>query len=193
MRRTKEEAAKTRQHIVDTATEMFKKKGFLQTSLNDICSAAGLSRGAMYWYFEDKIGLLDEVVRNLLQEFHVQKEEIIARDDCSVEEKISLMLERPILYADSYRMVNSVPVLATSYSGFEELLDDIRASKQTCRDQIRGLLNQYNADNQIGSPEKIDVLTETLFFLFEGFYLDGSEDREKSHETIRAVVANLLS
>lgn len=193
MRRTKEEAAKTRQQIVDTATEVFKQKGFSRTSLNDICNAAGLSRGAMYWYFEDKIGLFNEVVKNLLQDFHVQKEEIIAREDCSVEEKISLMLELPILYVDSYRLVNSAPVLALSSPGFEDLLDAIRESKQTCRDQIRGLLNQYNADNQIGSPEKIDVLTETLFFLFEGFYLDGSEDREKSHETIRAVVANLLS
>ena len=193
MRRTKEEAAKTRKQIVDTATVLFKKRGFLRTTLNDICVEAGLSRGAMYWYFEDKTELFNEVVKNLLVEFHEQKEVVIARTDCSVTERLALMLELPIRYVDSYRLVNSVPVIAESHLGFEELLDDIKESKRVCRDQIRGLLNQSNAEGEIGSPEKIDVLTETLFFLFEGFYLDGSDDREKSQRLIREIVGNLLS
>lgn len=56
-RRTKEEAEKTRQNILDAAFEVFTQKGFTRTRLSDIASAAGVTRGAIYWHFKDKVDL----------------------------------------------------------------------------------------------------------------------------------------
>jgi len=56
-RRTKEEAQSTRTQLLDTAEVVFREKGVSRTSLADIASAAGVTRGAIYWHFENKADL----------------------------------------------------------------------------------------------------------------------------------------
>lgn len=53
-RRTKEEALETRSRILDAAEHVFFEKGVSRTSLADIAHAAGVTRGAIYWHFENK-------------------------------------------------------------------------------------------------------------------------------------------
>ncbi|KAF7599779.1 MAG: hypothetical protein CGU28_01480 [Candidatus Dactylopiibacterium carminicum] len=58
VRKTKEEAAATRLQLLDAAERLFSEKGVSHTSLHEIALAAGLTRGAIYWHFEDKGDLL---------------------------------------------------------------------------------------------------------------------------------------
>lgn len=60
-RRTKEEAQETRTRILDTAERVFRDKGVGHTTLVDIAAAAGVTRGAIYWHFENKAALLQAV------------------------------------------------------------------------------------------------------------------------------------
>ena len=53
-RRTKEEALQTRNRILDAAEQVFYDKGVSRTSLADIAAHAGVTRGAIYWHFENK-------------------------------------------------------------------------------------------------------------------------------------------
>lgn len=57
VRKTKEDAEQTRHLILDTAERVFHVKGVSRTSLSDIAVAAGLTRGAIYWHFRNKIDL----------------------------------------------------------------------------------------------------------------------------------------
>jgi TetR/AcrR family acrAB operon transcriptional repressor len=54
VRRTKEEALQTRHRILDAAEQVFFDKGVSRTSLADIAAQAGVTRGAIYWHFENK-------------------------------------------------------------------------------------------------------------------------------------------
>ncbi|BFH59663.1 TetR/AcrR family transcriptional regulator [Paenibacillus azoreducens] len=54
MKKSKEEAEQTKQEIVDAAKGLFAVKGYAATSMNDICTAAGCSRGGLYHHFESK-------------------------------------------------------------------------------------------------------------------------------------------
>jgi len=56
-RRTKEEAQETRAQILDTAEHLFREKGVSRTSLAEIAQQAGVTRGAIYWHFENKSDL----------------------------------------------------------------------------------------------------------------------------------------
>lgn len=62
MRRTKEDAEKTRQALLASAERLFLAKGVMQTSLNDIAYEAGVTRGALYWHFENKARLLHQML-----------------------------------------------------------------------------------------------------------------------------------
>lgn len=60
-RKTKADALKTRQHLIDVAITLFAKKGVSTTTLADIADAAGMTRGAIYWHFDSKISLFNEI------------------------------------------------------------------------------------------------------------------------------------
>jgi TetR/AcrR family acrAB operon transcriptional repressor len=53
-RRTKAEAQATRDSIIDAAERVFHERGVSHTTLQHIAEAAGVTRGAIYWHFEDK-------------------------------------------------------------------------------------------------------------------------------------------
>ncbi|WP_054006011.1 TetR family transcriptional regulator [Cypionkella psychrotolerans] len=58
MRRSKEDAEQTRSAILDAAEQMFCEQGVSASTLEKISRKAGVTRGALYWHFKDKIDLL---------------------------------------------------------------------------------------------------------------------------------------
>ena len=61
-RSTKEQAQATRSHILDTAELVFEQHGVSGSSLQSIAKAAGLTRGAIYWHFENKADLFNAMM-----------------------------------------------------------------------------------------------------------------------------------
>ncbi|MCO6055102.1 TetR family transcriptional regulator [Pseudomonas sp. MOB-449] len=71
-RRTKEEAEETRVQILDATERVFHEKGVSRASLAEIAAAAGVSRGAIYWHFENKTDLFQA----MLERIHMPLEEL---------------------------------------------------------------------------------------------------------------------
>lgn len=65
VRRTKDEALATRERLLDTAEDVFLARGLSRSSLQDIAAAAGLTRGAIYWHFADKLALFDAMMARI--------------------------------------------------------------------------------------------------------------------------------
>ncbi len=63
-RKTREEAEKTRELLLDTALQLFDEQGINHTTLNQIAKKAGVTRGAIYWHFKDR----DDMFRALWEE-----------------------------------------------------------------------------------------------------------------------------
>ncbi len=63
MRVTKEVAAENRRKILETATRLFKTRGFDSVSVADLTNAAGFTHGGFYNHFESKADLAIETVR----------------------------------------------------------------------------------------------------------------------------------
>lgn len=66
VRKTKEEAWETRQRILDAAEQVFQRHGVSRTSLSHIAAEAGVTRGAIYWHFKNKVDLYDAMIRRVL-------------------------------------------------------------------------------------------------------------------------------
>lgn len=65
MRRTKEEAAVTRSTLLKAALTVFSTKGYDATTLDDIASAAKVTRGAIYWHFKGKADLYNTLIEEV--------------------------------------------------------------------------------------------------------------------------------
>lgn len=65
MRRTKEDAEKTRCAILAAAEQLFLERGVAHTSLEHIARHAGVTRGAVYWHFQNKAHLFHEMLNQV--------------------------------------------------------------------------------------------------------------------------------
>ncbi len=66
--RKAEQSELTRNALVDAARSLFSERGYAGVSTEEIVQAAGVTRGALYHHFRDKLDLFTAVVERLEQE-----------------------------------------------------------------------------------------------------------------------------
>lgn len=64
-RRSKADMEQTRQALLSSARKSFTDHSYAATAMDELCTAAGLTRGALYHHFGDKQGLLKAVVAEM--------------------------------------------------------------------------------------------------------------------------------
>src|SRR5262249_22843446 len=79
--------------ILDAALALFVEKGFAGTRLDDVAERAGLSKAAIYLYFEDKTALFRGVVRQAVISNFSMVETMLAAHHGPVGELIPRILE----------------------------------------------------------------------------------------------------
>ncbi len=78
---------KTRNLLVDTARQLFAKKGFEATTMNEIAQASGKGRRTLYTYFSSKEEIYFAVIQSELDRLTNRMEEV-ARQEMSPEKKM---------------------------------------------------------------------------------------------------------
>lgn len=81
-----------REEIIQTATELFDRQGFFNTSLDDVAQAIGLKREALYYYFKNRAELLLAIIEPQAIGLIAGLEEIVSSDLPS-EQKLHRAME----------------------------------------------------------------------------------------------------
>lgn len=82
-RKTKAETEQTRSQIIDAARRVFADKGVSRTTLEQIAAEAGVTRGAIYWHFSNKVDLFLALRDDVLIPLLGQVEASLAVSDCA--------------------------------------------------------------------------------------------------------------
>jgi len=93
-----------RQRIIDAADQLFFKRGFNQTSFQDISDATGIPRGNFYYYFKTKEDILDAVLQ--------VRRDVFIDTLKQIEANTGNPLERLMQFADMLD-INSDDILAS--------------------------------------------------------------------------------
>jgi TetR/AcrR family acrAB operon transcriptional repressor len=81
VRKTKEEALETRHRILDAAEIVFQRNGVSRTTMAEIATEAKVTRGAIYWHFEDKVDLYDAMIQRIVEPLDRKLEELELQQD----------------------------------------------------------------------------------------------------------------
>ncbi len=96
-RKTKEEAQETRNRLLDTAEIVFNERGVSRTSLAEIAEAAGVTRGAIYWHFKNKLDLFNAMMERVILPVEEVTEEFadgqIADPVCNIRDRSVAILK----------------------------------------------------------------------------------------------------
>ena len=63
----------TRDQLIEVATRLFAERGYEDTSIEAVLSAAGVSRGALYHHFAGKDALFEAVVESVEQRVNIDE------------------------------------------------------------------------------------------------------------------------
>jgi AcrR family transcriptional regulator len=118
--RWRRRAADRPREILDAALTVFVTKGFAGTKLDDVAAAAGISKGLLYRYFDNKAELFKEVVRQTLVTT-IRDVSDRARSSQSALAALDVFLDQMVTIANDPRR-SAIPKLVISESGsFPEL------------------------------------------------------------------------
>jgi TetR/AcrR family transcriptional regulator, acrAB operon repressor len=130
-RKTKAEAERTRQQILDAARRVFHARGVSRTSLEQIARAAGVSRGAVYWHFANKTELFfamrEQITLPLIDRLHTTLSAGETEDPLLCIERTISELFAAILGSEQVRQTFEIMFLRCEYV-----------------DEFGGVLNEIN-------------------------------------------------
>lgn len=170
-KKTKAEALKTRQLLLETAIAQFAARGVTNTTLNDIADAAQVTRGAIYWHFENKVQLFNEI---WLQQPALS--DLIGIEPNAEWESNPLRLIRERLIrglqyiATNPRQRALMQILYHKCEFNEEMLSEqyIRERIGFSHTKMRSLLMQAIAYGQISPTLNVEVILIILHGCFSG-------------------------
>ena len=82
------EATERKNEILDAAAVLFMKKGFDNTSTNDILEAVGIARGTLYHHFKSKEEVMDALIDRQMEKILSAARQAAADLSVPVEERI---------------------------------------------------------------------------------------------------------
>jgi AcrR family transcriptional regulator len=92
--RVLKEHEERRTEILDAAQELFFRKGYDETSINDILEKVGVSKGTFYYYFASKAALLDQMAERHARRHLADWRRIIDDPGLNALEKLNTVFAR---------------------------------------------------------------------------------------------------
>lgn len=119
----------TKQDIIRSAAKMFKEKGFLATSIQEIAQDCSIAKGSVYKYFPSKEDLLCAVFDECQTVYFDRAEHLKQTETGTPKERLVNQIVFRFQYFIEYRhiMVDFIDLPITEYATFRSLRNHVRA------------------------------------------------------------------
>lgn len=192
MRRTKEDAEKTRLAILASAMDIFYEKGYSKTTFDEIAKRINLTKGAVYWYFRNK----PDIVAALINDFAARYTDLLKvflerYPDASFERIIQMQLFINKQIRDDALFYKFLFFVTCQMEWSEAIINKIQPSieqtKQLTRRLFLDTLEMLQNKNQIKKDVNISMTCEILMTLYGGL-LEATFTRRLTHDFDETVI-----
>ena len=148
--------------IVEAAKSLFVLKGFDETSMCDIASAAGVTRPALHYYFRTKERMFHAVFGDIIKSLAPSIEEILLQDTTAIE-KLSRFVD---IYLEKFIQEPSLPlfIMMEIHRDAAHLVDT--ASRLDIRQYVSRIASYLTSEMECGHIRKVPLYT--IFYTFFG-------------------------
>ena len=172
MRRTKEEAAATRDSILDAAEKLFVEQGVSRTTLQHIATAAGVTRGAIYWHFDDKGALFNAMMERVTLPFECALSRLGKSDATTVLDDLCQFFVEIFRVTETNPQARRVLEIASLKVEFVSEMDAVRVrrrqSKCELTEQVVERIKLAQASGLIQPDVEPKLLAIGLWSLMDG-------------------------
>ena len=184
-RRTKDEAEKTRDALLDAAEDIFYAQGVSRTSLEQIAAKAGVTRGAVYWHFKDKLALCEAMAQRVFLPYEDMLEKLAAQDSTApLKELEKACLHSLAMMARDKRRRKVVTILTLRCEYVEEMVG-IMERRNACKNKMLAtsekLLSRAHRMKLLAKPWTPRKAALALQALINGLIAGALEQRQGFH------------
>ena len=190
-RRSDPSRAKLRQReIIDAAAEIFHRKGYSETSVQDIAEAVGILKGSLYYYIDSKEDLLFQ----MLLEVHEGAKGIVeetAKLDVPALDRLRVYVQRHVEYN-----ARNISKIAVYYHDFGLLATKRKKAIMNQRHYyekfVIGLIEEAQADGAVSATADSALLANAIFGVANWIYTWYRTSGTASPEYLGALYSELI-
>ncbi|MGF6147943.1 Toluene efflux pump ttgABC operon repressor [Kingella potus] len=155
MRKTKEEAQKTREQLMQSALDTFLEHGVARTSLAAIARNAGVTRGALYWHFKNKEDLFEALFEKIFLACRASLSDGLGEHDGQGLHRMLCGMFDRIRYDDTHRKLFTIIHLKCEFTEETRAVFDVKKKYiGLWEEQLRGLIRSCTERGEL--PQAID-------------------------------------
>jgi TetR/AcrR family transcriptional regulator, repressor for uid operon len=184
-----------RSEIVSAAEQCFVKRGFHQTSMQNIAEASGLSMGLLYRYFANKEAIIEAVAQQDQEASLAAIADLPATGDV-IAEWVSLLIEMANLASapDYARLANEIFAEA---SRSPKILKTLQANDAVLASAIVDKLAEQHLAGAIEISGDLVPAAQAILMLFEGLtmrrFMTPPDSQQDSRRLVELLVSRVLT
>jgi TetR/AcrR family transcriptional regulator, cholesterol catabolism regulator len=151
-----------REAIVEAAVELFRAKGYVGTSMQDIADAVGLLKSSLYHYFPGKEDLLYEIHERFMAFLLSKANARSGSEALSARQRLEAVISDLLALIRDYRAYVEV-FFRERYSVQGSRWEKIHATRESYEDLVRDIVLDGQRDGSFRSDLDAKMVTFGLF------------------------------
>ncbi|MCC3267099.1 TetR/AcrR family transcriptional regulator [Arthrobacter gengyunqii] len=150
-----------KEELTRVSVDLFATQGYAKTSVQQIVDAAGVTKGALYHYFDSKDDLLFDIYDRILTLQHRNLEEITARN-LPVEETVRLACEDVLITSIEWIREGAV-FFRSQHMLSPDRMEEVKARRRSYSEVFGALIIRGQAEGIFRSDIPTAVLVANFF------------------------------
>ncbi|HET6948777.1 MAG TPA: TetR family transcriptional regulator [Acidimicrobiales bacterium] len=160
--------------LLHHAEQLFARRGYEDTRMIDIAHAAGVAKGLVYWYFENKETLFEEIVVDMGRRLRRVQSRAVEGIDDPLERLYVGTAESVRFIAENHRLYG---IISNQLRGDERLRERRSQSRRVLDDDATALLAEGQERGLVRIDEDAAVLSQANSGVVYSFVLLYADNR----------------
>jgi TetR/AcrR family acrAB operon transcriptional repressor len=198
-RKTKENSELTRQSLIDAARQVILTRGVSRTTMEHIAVQAGVTRGAIYWHFSNKLDLIQAMREQVLLPLIDRMDDTLlvegSEDALTCIENFLCGTIQSLVDSAETRQVYEILMIKCEYvDEFAVVLQQILCNCSDIEEKLRLIYERAEAQEQLHplrDPAQLAMDTHLVFLGLLHMWVKDTDGNQFRHQAIELVKAHM--
>ena len=198
-RKTKENSELTRQRLIDAARQVFLTRGVSRTTMEHIAVQAGVTRGAIYWHFSNKLDLFQAMREQVLLPLIDRMDDTLLVESCEdaltcIENFLCGTIQSLVDSAETRQVYEILMIKCEYVDEFATVLQQILCNCSDIEAKLRLIYKRAEAQEQLHAsrdPTQLAMDTHLFFIGLLHMWVKDTHGNQFRHQAIELVKAHM--
>jgi len=169
MRKTKEDTEISKLRILMAAEKEFCQRGFVAANMENIAAAAGMTKGAIFWHYNNKIGVFKAIIKRATERVvAIFKEVFSASEPAHILDKCRETFKR-IKKDDAFNVLLVLSDIDKTGDIPRDILNGCRKDiSEMLEDAVQGLTDAKEK-GELRADADVETILITIILIMSGF------------------------